>query len=88
MQNITLDVAPAVAIPPHAAVFVNNPKLSDIRGQMQLAGFATEFSGGVLYINNTVALRRSGEGDFQLHGTVCDDYYRVRSLLYKHFAIV
>ena len=38
--------------------------------------------------NGKVAIRRSTAGKVQLEGTVCDDYYKIRSLLYSLYAII
>lgn len=90
-QNETtpvLDVLPATAIPTHQAVFVNDPKLSDLKQLLMLNGFQAEFNAGVLYVNNVVAIRRNEAGRLNIEGCACDDYYRIRDLIYKQYAIV
>jgi hypothetical protein len=42
----------------HKAVFINEPKLADFKRVLQLEGYQAEFAGGVLIVNDTVALRR------------------------------
>ncbi len=83
-----LDNLPPNAIPPHVAVFVNDPKLSDLKQLLMLNGFQAEFSGGVLYVNNVISIRRNEAGRFNLEGSTSDEYYRIRDLVYKQFAIV
>jgi len=83
-----LDILPATDVPPHSAVFVNDPKLSDLKAQLLLYGLQAEFSAGVLYVNNVVAIRRTEAGRFHMEGTVCDDYFKIREMLYNQFAIV
>ncbi|MCP9265235.1 Cleavage and polyadenylation specificity factor subunit 2 [Dirofilaria immitis] len=55
-------------IPPHQAVFVNDPKLSDVKQLLASNGFRAEFSSGVLYINNIVSIRRNEAGRFHVEG--------------------
>ncbi|KAI0233701.1 Cleavage and polyadenylation specificity factor subunit 2 [Lamellibrachia satsuma] len=72
----------------HTAVFINEPKLSDFKQVVIKEGIQAEFVAGVLICNNMVAVRRNEAGRLQLEGCLCDDYYRVRDLLYEQYAIV
>ncbi|ELU12868.1 hypothetical protein CAPTEDRAFT_155355 [Capitella teleta] len=81
-------VIPTSQIRPHGAVFVNEPKLSDFKQTLVNLGVQAEFSAGVLICNSVVAVRKNEAGRLQLEGTLCDDYYRIRQLLYEQFAIV
>lgn len=45
-------------IPGHATIFVNELKLSDFKQVLLRNGVQAEFSGGVLYCNGIVAVRR------------------------------
>ncbi|XP_074663107.1 cleavage and polyadenylation specificity factor subunit 2-like [Tubulanus polymorphus] len=84
----TLLPLPYSEIPGHMAVFINEPKLSDLKTVMVRAGIQAEFSGGVLICNNIVAIRRNETGRIQLEGCISDDYYKVRDILYDQYAIV
>ncbi|KAM3727853.1 putative cleavage and polyadenylation specificity factor subunit [Dirofilaria immitis] len=75
-------------IPPHQAVFVNDPKLSDVKQLLASNGFRAEFSSGVLYINNIVSIRRNEAGRFHVEGCACEDYYKIRDIVYAQFAVV
>jgi cleavage and polyadenylation specificity factor subunit 2 len=75
-------------VPGHKAVFINEPKLSDFKQVLIREGIVAEFSGGVLICNNVVAVRRNEAGRMQLEGCICEDFYKVRTLLYSQYAIV
>ena len=73
----------------HNAVFVNEVKLSTFKTVLTRNGIGSEFLGGVLYCGNgNVALRRHDSGRVTIEGTVCEEYYQVRELLYEQYAIV
>lgn len=74
--------------PSHVPVFINEPRLSNLRQTLIKSGIQAEFNGGVLVCNNKVAIRRNASGTIQIEGTVCDDYYKIRSLLYSMYAII
>ncbi|CAH1261607.1 CPSF2 [Branchiostoma lanceolatum] len=84
----TLEALPVSQIPGHEAVFINKPRLSDIKQVLQKEGIQAEFSGGVLICNNVVALKRNESGRIGMEGCICEDYYKVRKLLYEQYAIV
>jgi len=72
----------------HKPIFVNEPKLSDFKLHPLKAGFTAEFSGGVLIVNNSIAVKRNAAGKVTMEGMVSTDYYRVRELLYDQYAII
>lgn len=84
----TLRQLPANQIPSHPTIFVNELKLSDFKQVLMKNGIQAEFSGGVLYCNNQVEVRRSEAGRIHLEGTLSEDYYKVRRLLYDQYAII
>uniref|UniRef100_T1J0U4 Cleavage and polyadenylation specificity factor subunit 2 n=1 Tax=Strigamia maritima TaxID=126957 RepID=T1J0U4_STRMM len=85
----TLEPLPINDISDHSTVFVNELKLSDFKQVLIRAGIHAEFSAGVLYCNNgLVAVRRNEAGRINLEGCLCEDYFRIRELLYEQYAIV
>ncbi|XP_023227191.1 cleavage and polyadenylation specificity factor subunit 2-like [Centruroides sculpturatus] len=84
----TLQSLPQSLVPGHTTIFVNELKLSDFKQVLLRAGIHAEFSGGVLYCNNTVAVRRNETGRINLEGCLSEDYYKVRELLYSQYAII
>lgn len=82
-----LDPVPWNQVPAHTSVFVNDLKLSDFKQLLIQEGHKAEFSGGVLVINNTVAVRKNEVGRFTFEGCLSEDYYTIRELFYEQFAI-
>ncbi|KAF2478085.1 uncharacterized protein BDR25DRAFT_299802 [Lindgomyces ingoldianus] len=103
--NLTpiLDIVPAnlasatrsVAQPFH----VGDLRLADLRKTMQASGMTAEFRGeGVLVINGTVAIRKSGTGKIEIDGGAysfadpkngdAGTFFRVRRLVYGGLAVV
>ncbi|ESO87748.1 hypothetical protein LOTGIDRAFT_234977 [Lottia gigantea] len=83
-----LDCLPPNKVPTHNSVFINEPKLSDFKLVLLQEGIPCEFVAGVLICNNMVAVKRNEAGRIQLEGTLCNEYFRVRELLYQQYAIV
>uniref|UniRef100_A0A8C1Z3F7 Cleavage and polyadenylation specificity factor subunit 2 n=1 Tax=Cyprinus carpio TaxID=7962 RepID=A0A8C1Z3F7_CYPCA len=84
----TLEPLPAQEVLGHQSVFINEPRLSDFKQVLLREGIQAEFVGGVLVCNNLVAVRRTEAGRICLEGCHCDDYYRIRELLYQQYAVV
>uniref|UniRef100_A0A665WNL2 Cleavage and polyadenylation specificity factor subunit 2 n=1 Tax=Echeneis naucrates TaxID=173247 RepID=A0A665WNL2_ECHNA len=84
----TLEPLPPHEIPGHQSVFINEPRLSDFKQVLLREGIQAEFVGGVLVCNNMVAVRRTEAGRIGLEGCLCEDYYKIRELLYQQYAVV
>ncbi|XP_027895378.1 cleavage and polyadenylation specificity factor subunit 2 [Xiphophorus couchianus] len=84
----TLEPLPPTEISGHQSVFINEPRLSDFKQVLLREGIQAEFVGGVLVCNNVVAVRRTEPGRIGLEGCLCDDYYKIRELLYQQYAVV
>ncbi|XP_072302391.1 cleavage and polyadenylation specificity factor subunit 2 [Eucyclogobius newberryi] len=84
----TLEPLPPHEIPGHESVFINEPRLYDFKQVLLKEGIQAEFVGGVLVCNNLVAVRRTEAGRIGLEGCLCDDYYKIRELLYQQYAVV
>lgn len=75
-------------IPGHDQVYINDPRLSDFKQILQKNGVQAEFAGGVLVCcSGALAITRNEAGRIGLDGAVCDEYYKIRELLYDQFAI-
>ncbi|XP_052767669.1 cleavage and polyadenylation specificity factor subunit 2-like [Mya arenaria] len=89
LENVPiLEAVPSNQISGHTAVFINEPKLSDFKVVLLQEGIQAEFSAGALVCNDTIAVRRNEAGRMQLEGAISRDYFKVRDLLYKQYAIV
>ncbi|CAF4958758.1 unnamed protein product, partial [Rotaria magnacalcarata] len=76
-------------MPPHPCVFVNEPKLLNLKMILiQQHGLKAEFVGGVLTCEDTVAIKRNETGKIILEGALSDTYYKVRRILYDQYAIL
>lgn len=84
----TLQQLPPARLSQHSTIFVNELKLSAFKQVLMKEGVQAEFSGGVLLCNGTVQVKRSETGQIHLEGTVCEDYFKVRKLLYSQYAIL
>ncbi|KAI1716258.1 metallo-beta-lactamase superfamily domain-containing protein [Ditylenchus destructor] len=87
-DQLYLEALPSSSIPSHQAVFVNDPKLTDLKHILTSNGFQAEFSGGVLYINDIASVRRNEAGRFNIEGWACEEYFKIREIIYSQFAIV
>lgn len=83
-----LQPLPPSQVPGHSTIFVNELKLSDFKQVLLRNGVQAEFSGGVLYCNGIVAVRRNEAGRINIEGCLCDDYFKVREILYQQYAII
>lgn len=82
-----LDTVEPELVPLHDAIFINKLKLSEFKQVLLNNGLQAEFSGGVLYCNDKVTVRRRETGRIHLEGTLCDDYFKVRELLYEQYVM-
>uniref|UniRef100_A0A023GLI5 Cleavage and polyadenylation specificity factor subunit 2 n=1 Tax=Amblyomma triste TaxID=251400 RepID=A0A023GLI5_AMBTT len=83
-----LQPLPPSQVPGHATIFINEIKLSDFKQVLLRNGVQAEFSGGVLYCNGIVAVRRNEAGRINIEGCLCEDYFKVREILYQQYAII
>ena len=73
----------------HPFSFINDVKLSDFKTVLSKNSIPSEFQGGVLFCaGGLVALRRHESGRVTVEGTICNEYYQVRELLYEQYAIL
>ncbi|GIY28510.1 cleavage and polyadenylation specificity factor subunit 2 [Caerostris extrusa] len=83
-----LQPLPSTLIAGHPTIFINEVLLSDFKQVLMRSGVSAEFSGGVLYCNDVVALRKNESGHIEFEGCLTDDYFKVRDLLYDQYAII
>ncbi|RGB38277.1 beta-lactamase-like protein [Rhizophagus diaphanus] len=70
-------------------VFVGEIKLTELKRVLQLEGIIAEFKGeGVLVCNEKVAIRKTPTGQLTLEGSLSDDYFKIRSIIYGQHAIL
>lgn len=84
----TLDLIEPEKVALHDAIFINELKLSDFKQILLNNGIQAEFSGGILYCNDKVSVRRRETGRLHLEGILCEDYFKVRNLLYQQYVMI
>jgi len=84
----TLDQTLPQGVDGHAPVFINDVRLSDFKQVLINEDFRAEFVGGILIVNGCVGLKRSQQGRVEIEGTLNNDYYKVRDLLYSQYALI
>ena len=79
-------------IPGHRAVFIGEVRLADFKMILINAGYRAEFSGGMLVTaDGTVSLKKEEVGGvprIKIEGTLSDDYFKIRELLYSQYTIL
>lgn len=89
-----LDAVEAEDVPLHNAIFINEIRLPDFKQVLLNNGIQAEISDGVLYCNDKVTVRRrkpvceEDNDAIHLEGVLCDDYFKVRDLLYKQYLMI
>ncbi|GAA43367.2 cleavage and polyadenylation specificity factor subunit 2, partial [Clonorchis sinensis] len=87
-SSLAADRLPVLGLPTgpvgaHKTVFVNEPKLSDLKQLLLANGLVAEFVSGVLVVDNCVAIKRSEAGKLLLEGLLSRTYFTVRQVLYQ-----
>lgn len=86
---LTLEPIDEDDMPSHDAVFINELKLSDFKQILSRNNIQSEFSDGVLMCaDDQVMIKRVDSGRLAMEGCVCEEYYKIRKLLYEQFAIL
>ncbi|KHJ99454.1 RNA-metabolizing metallo-beta-lactamase [Oesophagostomum dentatum] len=74
--------------PPRDVVYVNDPKLSEMKQLLLNMGFSAEFSSGVLYIGGVISIRRNEAGRFHIEGCVGPLYLKLRDIILEQFMVL
>ena len=84
-----LDVLPLHEQKSRMPLLVGEVKLSELRKVLIQEGFNATFAkGGVLVVNNRIVIRKDEDGSLVLNGSLCSDYYKIRSFVYQQQAII
>lgn len=85
-EDETFPLLPVESPPPHKAVLVEDLRLADFRHLLATKGVQAEFSGGMLRCGNHISVRKViGGHQVVIEGPLCEDYYKIRDLLYSQF---
>lgn len=84
-----LDAAPRGRVHGHPAVFLGEVPLSDIADVLIRNGISAVFVGGILVCaGGVVNIRKVSATRISLQGALCEEYLRIRKLLYGQYQIV
>uniref|UniRef100_A0A7E4UVQ9 Cleavage and polyadenylation specificity factor subunit 2 n=1 Tax=Panagrellus redivivus TaxID=6233 RepID=A0A7E4UVQ9_PANRE len=83
-----LETQPPEQQQPHRSLYINDPKLTDVKALLNQKGFQAEFSSGYLFVENVAAIQRPTAGVFSIEGRNCMDYYRIRDIVKSQFAVI
>lgn len=73
----------------HAAVFLGQVRPNELQQILQNDGIACDLVGGVLVCSDgRVNVHKVSEFQISIQGALCDDYFRIRDLLYQQYQIV
>lgn len=87
-EQLCLEILPFNALPAHESVFVNDPKLSDLRVFLNKNGFSAEFSAGTLYVNEVLRVVKNSAGQFEIECSASAEAYAIQDALYSQFGII
>ena len=75
--------------PRRAAVFLAQPKITEVRNKLEEKGIAASPAGGGVLVcaNGLVRIRIDGQ-KIGIQGTMCAEYFRIRTLLYGLYKIL
>lgn len=78
-----------VACGDHGGIFIGDVKLSEVKQALAAAGVPSEFrGGGRLVVGGSLTVRRDGpEGQLVMEGPLCDDYFKVRDVVYSQYNV-
>lgn len=69
-------------------VFIGDVRLSEVRKALSEAGITAEWYGGMLVCSGPVTIKvGSQDGQVQLEGALCDDYFRIRDVVYGQYHV-
>ncbi len=84
-------VSPAQAhrVMAHPALFLGNVKLAGLSRVLNGAGVDSEFSGGIMECSEKkVNIRKISPTQISIQGALTPEYFKIRSLLYKQYAVI
>ncbi|CAL4993750.1 unnamed protein product [Urochloa decumbens] len=93
-ENLILN-PPSSTPPPRRPVLVGDLKLADLKQFLEYNGLQVEFADGALRCGEYITLRKiivdssqkgsAGSQQIVIEGPLCEDYYKIRKLLYSQF---
>jgi cleavage and polyadenylation specificity factor subunit 2 len=89
LNPVAMSTAVDAPLSGHNAVYLGNVKFSNLKRLLNEAGIQADFYGGVLVCNDGIMnVRKVSPTQISIKGCVCEEYYRIRDILYGQFQIV
>ncbi len=74
--------------PSRGGVFIGDVKLSQLKRALARANIAADFHAGGLYCDGDILVRRQGDdGGLVLEGSLSDQYFKIRDIVYSQYHI-
>lgn len=69
-------------------VFIGDVKLSQLKRALARADISAEFHGGGLYCDGNILVKRQGDdGGIVIEGSLCDQYFKIRDIVYSQYHV-
>ncbi len=69
-------------------VCTGDVRLSEVRKALSEAGITAEWYGGTLVCSGVVTIKvGTQDGQVQLEGALCDDYFKIRDVVYGQYHV-
>uniref|UniRef100_A0A0K0ER67 Cleavage and polyadenylation specificity factor subunit 2 n=1 Tax=Strongyloides stercoralis TaxID=6248 RepID=A0A0K0ER67_STRER len=73
---------------PHPVLYLNSPKLIDIKARFTAEGYNAVLYLNILHINGIATIQKDDTGSVKIEGKYCMEYFKIRDLLYNMFAVI
>uniref|UniRef100_A0A0N4Z1A6 Cleavage and polyadenylation specificity factor subunit 2 n=1 Tax=Parastrongyloides trichosuri TaxID=131310 RepID=A0A0N4Z1A6_PARTI len=73
---------------PHPVLYLNSPKLIDIKARFTAEGYNAVLYLNILHINGIATIQKDDTGSVKIEGKYCMEYFKIRDLLYSMFAVI
>lgn len=70
----------------HDVAFIGDVRLSQLKGELESLGIDAAFARGKLICCDKLVISKQGD-EILVDGPFCDEYFRIRDILYNQFAI-
>ena len=69
----------------YGGIFIGDVKLSQLKRALGAANIGSRFAGGGLYCDGQVLVKRGEAGGLVIEGSLGDEYYKIRDIVYSQY---
>lgn len=69
----------------YGGIFIGDVKLSQLKRALGAANIGSRFAGGGLYCDGKVMVKRGEAGGLVIEGSLGDEYYKIRDIVYSQY---